>query len=92
MDSQSNPQLYLSILQAQLALIDRRERKRRTRGAETIPEGIYEIIEDIGRIEGAIESLEKVWHKDDDNFRKGMMHLSKVSWDLREKMRDILRK
>jgi len=76
------------LLRDLVAKDDITERKRRTRAYDQLPSGIYETLEDIGRIEAAMDALKRLWHKDDTNYRKAMMHLSKIAWDLREKMLD----
>lgn len=93
MDAESprdDPHIYLAILQAELALYDRKEAHQRRKAGSKLPDGVYEALEDIGRLEGALDSLKRVWHRDDENYRKGMMHLSRLMWDLRKKLRENL--
>lgn len=82
--------LTLAVIEARLILLDREEAHQRRKAGSKLPEGVYEALEDIGRLEGALDSLKRCWHKDDDNYRKGMMHLSRLMWDLRKKLRENL--
>lgn len=68
------------------------ERKRRTRGYAQLPNGIYETLEDIGRLEGAIDALKRVWHRDDEkgHCRKGLWHLGALAMELRKRIQDYL--
>lgn len=90
MDPKNDPHIWLAILLAEDTLLSRKERNQRRKDGYTLPAGVYECLEDIGRIEGAIDALKRVWHCDDDNYRKGMMHLSRLAWELRKKLKDYL--
>lgn len=63
--------------------------KRRADGYK-IPSCVYETLEDIGRIDGAIAALGAVWHKENEDYRKAMMHLTHLRWDLRKKLQEYL--
>ncbi len=66
------------------------ERTRRKRGGERLPAGAWECIGDSEIIQSAMDVLRRLWHKDDDNYRKATMHLSRLQWAIREKLRDYL--
>lgn len=87
MDHSDNPKLYLSILQAELALIDKRAaQKRRKNRGHTRTDAECNALEDIGRLEGAIDSLNRLWNTNDDRIRKATLFLSAVAWDLRKNL------
>lgn len=65
------------------------ERRRRKDGYR-MPSNVWEIIEDSGVIVSARAVLDKMWHKENDDYRKAMMHLTKLEWDLRKKLRELL--
>ncbi len=57
------------------------ERKRRM-VLKRLPMGAYEALEDIGILESVRVSMQRLWHKDDGDFRKAMLHVTKLQWDL----------
>lgn len=77
------------LLRCEVARSDHLERNRR-RVRCKVPVGAYELLEDIGILEAARCGLMRLWHKDEPEFRKMLMHLSKLQWDLREKVRKNL--
>ncbi len=62
--------------------------RRRRKDGFKLPSGVYETLEDIGRIEGAIDSLKRCWHADD--VRESIMRLSRFTWELRKRLQDQL--
>lgn len=78
------------LLIAEIKRLEFADQRRRRADGYRIPSGIYELLEDIGILEAARCGLMRLWHKDEPEFRKMLMHLSKLQWDLREKVRKNL--
>lgn len=64
--------------------------RRRHKDGYKMPASVYELVEDSGIIAAARAVLDKLWHKDNDDYRKASMHLTKLDWDLRKKLRELL--
>lgn len=64
--------------------------RRRVKDGWKLPSGVYELVQDHARIEDARRILDAVWHRDEDEYRKAMMHLTKLEWDLRKRLQDYL--
>ena len=77
--------LRLSVRQMEL-----QERRLRRKDNYRLPSNVYETLEDLGKLEACIDSVRRLWNKDDDHFRKALLHLSQLSWNLRTKLLDIL--
>lgn len=86
MDPKDDPGVYLAILRAELELIEKRAQRRRRKDCMRLTDGQQSAMEDIGRIYGAVESLRGLWHKDDERVRLATMYLTRLAWDLREKL------
>lgn len=63
--------------------------RRRRKDNFKLPSCVYETLEDIGRLDGALAMLDTMWNKDED-YRKASMHLSRLAWELRKKLHEFL--
>lgn len=64
--------------------------RRRLKDNYRLPSGIYEIVQDHALIEAALKVMGRIWNKENDDYRKAAMHLTKLEWDLRKRLQDLL--
>jgi hypothetical protein len=67
-----------------------RQRDRRRADGYEIPSRVYETLQDLARIEATLDVMRGIWNKDNDDYRKSSMHLSKLAWDLKKQLQDYL--
>lgn len=64
-----------------------REAQRRRCDGYRMPAGLYETLEDVGILESVRVSMQRLWHKDLPAYRKALLEVTKLQWDLREKLK-----
>lgn len=80
---------FVELLRLDLARRERIERNRQHLDGFVFPATAYEILEDLGKIKAAIAAMDTLWHKENHDYRKASMHLSKLSWDLRKQAQQV---
>ncbi len=76
------------LLRCEVSRLEHLERNRR-RVRCRVPVGAYELLEDIGILEAARHGLGRLWHKDEPEYRKCMMELTRLQWELRKKVANL---
>lgn len=80
---------FAELLRLELSIREAKERNNRRKDDYSLPDKAYETIEDLGKIEAAMAVLKTFWHRDNEDYRKASMHLSKLSWDLRKQAQQV---
>jgi len=84
------PDDALEALRLEVRRLELQAERRKVRDGFKLPAGVYELIQDHAIIDAAMNAMRRVWHKDCDEYRKASMHLSKLEWDLRKRLQDLL--
>lgn len=75
------------LLSLEVRRLELLESHRRKADGYRLPSGIYEMLEDVGILEAVRVSMQRLWHKDLPAYRKAMLEVTKLQWDLREKLK-----
>lgn len=84
------PDDALDALRLEVRRLELLAERRKARDGFKLPAGVYELIQDHAIIETTMRAMGRIWHKDGEDYRKASMHLSKLEWDLRKRLQDLL--
>lgn len=90
MEPKEDPQIYLAILRAEIERHDQQQAAKRRADSGALPTDDYGAIEDVVLLRAIDDLLKRVWHKEDEHYRKGRMHLDALAFRLRKKLRENL--
>jgi len=80
----------LEALRLEVRRLELLQSRKSVRDGFKLPSGVYELIQDHAIIETTLKAMARIWHKDSEDYRKASMHLSKLEWDLRKQLQDLL--